>query len=67
MHEYDQRQYKLMLDKILIFKEGKTSLGCIVDDLDGLLEVLEERDKNWRRALLRNSPHRFYSPLPKLY
>ncbi|MBA3957553.1 MAG: hypothetical protein H0X51_04045 [Parachlamydiaceae bacterium] len=49
MNAYDQRQLRLMIDKINRFKKDTISLRFLIDDLNGLLEVLEESDDNWKR------------------
>ncbi len=46
--EYDIRQYDLMLNVIKDYKEGKKSLKQLIDDLDGLLNVLENAEQKWK-------------------
>ena len=52
MSEKDQRQYRLMLEKIGSFEQGEIRLESLVEDLDGLLNVLEEPASSWREAFL---------------
>ena len=53
MSEYDQRQYRLMLEKIGSFEQGHIRLDSLIADLDGLLNVLEEPDLSWKEAFQR--------------
>jgi|SRR5581483_1222555 hypothetical protein len=50
---YDQRQYKLMTESLDLYLARKISLGTLIARLEGLVDVLEEPDPNWRRAFLR--------------
>ena len=50
--EYDQRQYRLMKDRVDAFLAGKLSLGKTVNDLDALLNVLEHGDEHWKESFL---------------
>jgi hypothetical protein len=50
---YDQRQYKLMAESLDLYLARKISLGTLIARLEGLVDVLEEPDPNWRRAFLR--------------
>jgi hypothetical protein len=50
--EYDQRQYRLMLERIDAFERGTIRLDTLVDDLEGLLNVLEAVSFEWRQAYL---------------
>lgn len=46
--EYDQRQYKRMLDRLEDFEQQKISFERLVDDLEGLLNALEMPDARWK-------------------
>ena len=50
--EYDQRQYRLMLERIDAFERGLINLGTLVDDLEGLLHVLEAVCASWEQTFL---------------
>jgi hypothetical protein len=52
MADFDQRQYRLMLDRLVAFDEGRIRLDTLVDDLEGLLNVLAEPDPAWKRTFL---------------
>jgi hypothetical protein len=52
MTELDQRQYRLMLDRIAAFEEGRIPLDALVDDLEGLLNMLSDASPSWRQAFL---------------
>jgi len=52
MSEYDQRQYRLMLDWLVAFEEGKLPLDKLVDDLEALMNVLEEAPPGWKNSFL---------------
>jgi|HubBroStandDraft_3_1064219.scaffolds.fasta_scaffold1158846_1 hypothetical protein len=45
--DYDQRQYRLMLEQITGFESGRIILGHLVGGLESLSAVLEERDASW--------------------
>ncbi len=48
MSEYDQRQYRLMLDALDQFEKGRIPIDVLVNDLEGLLAVLEEVLPAWK-------------------
>lgn len=50
MSEYDQRQYRLMLDRITAFERGAVSLDKLVVDLEGLLNALEVAEHSWKET-----------------
>jgi hypothetical protein len=52
--EYNQRQYQIMLERIDAFEKGLIDLDTLVDDLEGLLNVLEAVPSSWRQAFLSN-------------
>src|ERR1043166_8465956 len=52
MVDFDQRQYRLMLDRLVAFDEGRIRLDTLVDDLEGLLNILAEPDPAWKRTFL---------------
>lgn len=47
MKEYDERQLNIMIQKINSFKSGDLFLSYLINDLEALLNVLEEKDDNW--------------------
>lgn len=52
MSEFDQRQYQLMLDRLVAFEHGRIRLDSLVDDLDGLLNALKGIEPAWKRSFL---------------
>jgi hypothetical protein len=47
-HDYDQRQYRRMLERLEGFEIGRLFLSELIADLDTLLDVLEEDvDETW--------------------
>jgi len=52
MSEYNQRQYRLMLDEINRYEREKVNLDRLVNALEGLLNVLERVPESWRIAFL---------------
>ena len=49
MSEYDQRQYRRMLDALIAFEEGNLRPGILLAELTGFLGVLENPDPSWER------------------
>lgn len=45
-HEYDQRQYRRMIERLESFEAGHLHLGGLVGDLGALLTALEEKPPN---------------------
>ncbi len=52
MSEYDQRQYRLMLDRLNAFEKGLIQVGGLVSDLEGLLNALEGAETSWKQTFL---------------
>ena len=50
MDNYNNRQYKLMLQKISLFRQGKIEIPDLIGDLEGLLNALEEPNSNWKNT-----------------
>lgn len=50
MTEFDNRQYRLMAQRMLQFEGGKISLKHLVDDVDALLEGVESAEESWRAS-----------------
>ena len=50
MSEYDQRQYKLMLERLITFERGAVPLDRLAIDLEGLLNTLEVVEHSWRQT-----------------
>lgn len=48
MDEYNLRQLKIMLEKIDSFESGNLVFGDLIEDLDALLTVMENLDKEWK-------------------
>ncbi len=47
-HDYDQRQYRQMLERLEAFEIGRLFISELIGDLDTLLNVLEEEvDETW--------------------
>jgi len=53
MSEYDNRQYRLMLDRIEKYQHKKLKLRTLIGDLEGLLGCLQEVDENWKEEFLK--------------
>ena len=47
--EYDNRQLKLMIQKISAFEQGDLYLIYLIDDLDGLVKALTSHDQEWKK------------------
>jgi hypothetical protein len=52
MSDYDQRQYRLMLDRLTAFEQSKITLNALVVDLEGLLNALDDITPCWKQAFL---------------
>jgi hypothetical protein len=50
MSDYDQRQYRLMLERLTAFEQGRLRLDMLVNDLEGLLNALEEVQPAWKQT-----------------
>jgi hypothetical protein len=50
--EYNQRQYRRMLDRLLAFERGEVRLGTLIADLEGLLNALENIEASWIQTFL---------------
>ena len=48
MNDYNNRQYKLMLQKVLLFRQDKIEIPDLINGLDGLLNALEDPNPNWK-------------------
>ena len=51
--EYNERQYRLMLDQLTSFENGQLQLDTLVDNLEGLLNALDGVSDLWRETLFR--------------
>ena len=47
MTDYNVRQFKIMTQKIDLFKEGQIGIGSLIADLEALLDVLENKEEVW--------------------
>ena len=50
MSSYDNRQYKLMLERINAFENKKLALKQLIADLEGLLYALQDAPKGWKSS-----------------
>ena len=48
--EYDQRQYRLMKQRILNYERGEITLNTLIVDLEVLLGVLHMDDEEWKQS-----------------
>lgn len=53
MNEYDTRQYNSMLRVISSYKNNEIRLSKLINDLEGLLECLEEKESVFEDQFLR--------------
>ena len=53
MTPYDERQYRLMLERLQAYAEGKIGLDRLTDDIEGLLNALDSADQAWVDAATR--------------
>lgn len=44
----EQRQFRLMVERIQDFRDGNASIGPVINDLEALLEALEETPEQWK-------------------
>lgn len=52
MSDYNQRQYRLMLDRLTAFDSGLLQIDALVNDLEGLLHALEGVAPSWKQTFL---------------
>jgi hypothetical protein len=52
--EFDQRQYRLMLDRLNAFIEGRLPIDTLINDLEGLLNILDGVQPSWRQTFLQH-------------
>jgi hypothetical protein len=50
--EYNQRQYRLMLEQLTTFEQGQMKLDILVTNLEGLLNTLEQIEESWKSPFL---------------
>jgi hypothetical protein len=48
--EFDQRQYRTMLDMLIAFERGAIRLDTLVDDLEALLNLLNNKKPSWMQG-----------------
>ena len=53
MSEFDQRQYRLMLNDLNEFRSGKIQIDALINNLEGLLNALTEGGEGWKKSFLR--------------
>lgn len=51
--EYDERQLRLMYDKLVYFQKNQIALSSLVNGLESLLHVLEKVENAWEEKFLR--------------
>jgi len=52
MSEYDQRQYRLMLEQLTAFQSGQIYIDRLIGNLQGLLNALQSPDSTWKQSFL---------------
>jgi hypothetical protein len=50
--EYNERQYRLMLDQLTSFEIGALPLDTLANNLEGLVNALEGGAESWKEAFL---------------
>jgi hypothetical protein len=45
--EFDQRQYRTMLDMLIAFERGEIRLDALVGSLEALLNLLNNKEQAW--------------------
>ncbi|WP_017327100.1 hypothetical protein [Synechococcus sp. PCC 7336] len=53
MNQYDQRQYILMRQCLEGFESGNVKINVLINSLRGLIDVLEEPEKEWKTSFSR--------------
>jgi hypothetical protein len=54
MSEYNQRQYRLMLERLNAFEQGQIRVGKLANDLEGLLNAIQGVPSSWRQTFLHD-------------
>jgi len=49
-NEYNQRQYRLMRQRLASLDSGQLDIGTLISDVEALLGYLENEDPAWRSA-----------------
>jgi len=62
MSDYDNRQYRLMVERIDQFEKKSIGLRHLITDLEALLCVLQEADQNWKSAF-----HKQWAVIEEVY
>ncbi len=62
INPYNQRQMDMMLDRINWYEKGEISLKRLVNDLEALFNVLENKDKNFEEKFFS-----YWAPLEIIY
>jgi hypothetical protein len=57
MSDYDQRQFRLMLERLDAFARGRIAIDRLIIDLQGLLNALQMLDPKWKQSFLRHWGH----------
>jgi hypothetical protein len=50
MSDYDNRQYRLIAERIVQYEKASFGLKHLIADLDALLCALQQADGNWKAA-----------------
>jgi hypothetical protein len=54
MREFNQRQYRRMLDSIAAFEQGRVPPDTLVTELEGLLNAVDAPNAIWKQNFLHN-------------
>lgn len=57
INEFDQRQLKMMVKRIGLFKNDQISKGDLLHDLIDLLNLLETKDTHWEQRFWSQLEH----------
>jgi len=52
-YEFDQRQYKMMLDYINAYESGQIGMNLLITNLEALLNFLKETSKDWEEKFYK--------------
>ena len=52
MSDRERRQYALMQQRIDSLREGESSIGPVIGDLEGLVNALEETPEEWKDSFI---------------
>ncbi len=52
MSEYDQQQYRLMLDRLNAFDRGDIRIDTLIGDLRALVQALNDATSSWKNSFM---------------